>query len=64
MLISVEGCIGAGKTTVARGLARVLGAHLVEEDFERNPFLAAFYKNPKQYVLETEFVFLLMPAAF
>ncbi len=60
VFIALEGCIGAGKTTVARGLAHFRRAQLMEENFELNPFLRAFYSNPGRYALETEFTFLLM----
>jgi deoxyguanosine kinase len=60
MLISVEGCVGVGKTTVAKGLARLRGSKLLLEDFERNPFLRAFYEDPIGNAIETEFSFLLL----
>lgn len=56
----VEGCIGAGKTTVARGLAEYRKSQLILENFESNPFLGAFYKDPTGTALETEFAFLLL----
>lgn len=60
MLIAIEGCLGAGKSTVAAGLARYRGSGLLLEDFEANPFLRAFYEDPRAYALETEFAFLLV----
>jgi len=60
MLISVEGCFGAGKTTVAKGLAAYRNSTILLEQFETNPFLRAFYENPIENVLETEFSFLLL----
>lgn len=60
MLIVVEGCIGAGKSTVARGLAACRNSKLLLEKFESNPFLQAFYKDPVENATETEFVFLLL----
>ena len=59
MLIAVEGCVGIGKTTVAKGLAAVRKSKTLLEAFETIPFLEAFYKNPSENVLETEFGFLL-----
>lgn len=59
-LICVEGCIGAGKTTWARALAAARGAKLVLEEFDKNPFLNAFYSDPVAHVLETELQFLLI----
>jgi deoxyguanosine kinase len=60
MLIVVEGCVGAGKSTVAKGLAACRGSQLLTEDFEANPFLRAFYENPEENAIETEFAFLLL----
>ena len=60
MLIAVEGCLGVGKSTVARGLAAYRGSALLLEDFESNPFLRDFYLDPKGTAMETEFAFLLV----
>jgi deoxyadenosine/deoxycytidine kinase len=60
MFIAVEGCIGVGKSTVAKGLASYRGGSLLLETFEANPFLRAFTTNPAAYALETEFAFLLI----
>jgi deoxyadenosine/deoxycytidine kinase len=58
--IAVEGCIGVGKTTLATRLADFRKASLVLEEFEKNPFLNAFYQNPFGNVFETEMQFLLL----
>ena len=60
MFIAIEGCVGAGKSTVARGLAACRGSSLLLEDFESNPFLRAFYTDPVGAAVETEFAFLLL----
>ena len=60
MLIAVEGCIAAGKTTVATGLAAFRGNPPLIEDFEMNPFLRDFYEDPDANATETEFAFLLV----
>ncbi len=60
MLIVVEGCVGAGKSTVAEGLASRRGSKLLLEDFESNPFIRAFYEDPVGNATETEFAFLLL----
>jgi deoxyguanosine kinase len=60
MLIAIEGCVGAGKSTVAKGLASCRGSKLLLEDFESNPFLHAFYDDPTSNAIETEFAFLLL----
>ena len=60
MLIVVEGCVGAGKSTVAKELAAYRNSGLILEAFETNPFLRAFYEDPAGNALETEFAFLLL----
>jgi len=60
MLIVIEGCLGAGKTTVAKGLAACRNSKLLLENFEVNPFLRAFYENPVENATEAEFAFLLV----
>jgi len=57
--IAVEGCIGAGKTTLARMLGETLGAQVVLEKFEENPFLRDFYRDPERYAFQTQIFFLL-----
>lgn len=57
--ITIEGTIGVGKTSLAKILAERLDARLVMEEFEENPFLADFYKNPEQYAFQTQVFFLL-----
>jgi deoxyadenosine/deoxycytidine kinase len=60
MLIAIEGCFGVGKSTVAKGLAAFRGSALLLEEFESNPFLRAFYRDPVGTATETEFAFLLL----
>jgi deoxyguanosine kinase len=60
MLIVIEGCLGAGKSTVAKGLSAWRKSSLLLEDFESHPFLPAFYADPVGNALETEFAFLLL----
>ena len=60
MLIVIEGCVGAGKTTLEKGLAAHRKSKLLLEDFESNPFLRTFYDDPIGNATETEFAFLLL----
>jgi deoxyguanosine kinase len=57
--IAIEGVIGAGKTTLAQMLSERLGARLVLERFEENPFLPKFYEDPEHYAFQTQIFFLL-----
>jgi len=56
--ITIEGNIGAGKTTLALLLSKRLNARLVLEEFDDNPFLPKFYENPKQYAFPLELFFM------
>jgi len=56
--ITIEGNIGAGKTTLAHLLAKKLNARLILEEFADNPFLPRFYENPKQYAFPLELFFM------
>lgn len=57
--IVVEGCIGAGKTTLAKMFATDYNAELVLERFADNPFLPKFYKDPVHYAFPVEMTFLM-----
>ena len=57
--IAVEGSIGVGKTSLAKILSKKLQCKLVLEEFEENPFLAEFYKDPQRYAFQTQLFFLL-----
>jgi deoxyguanosine kinase len=56
--ITIEGNIGAGKTTLAHLLSKHYNARLVLEEFADNPFLAKFYENPNQYAFPVELFFM------
>jgi deoxyguanosine kinase len=56
--ITIEGNIGAGKTTLAHLLAKHFNARLIVEQFADNPFLPKFYENPKQYAFPLELFFM------
>lgn len=57
--IVIEGPIGVGKTTLAQILAERLGAKLVLEPVEENPFLPQFYDDARKYAFQTQLFFLL-----
>ena len=57
--IAIEGPIGVGKTSLAGLLSKELGARLVLEDFEDNPFLPDFYNDPERFGFQTQLFFLL-----
>lgn len=56
--ITIEGNIGAGKTTLAHLLSRHFNARLVLEEFADNPFLPKFYENPQQFAFPLELFFM------
>ncbi len=56
--ITVEGNIGAGKTTLAHILSKHYNARLILEQFADNPFLSKFYENPQQYAFPLELFFM------
>ncbi len=56
--ITVEGNIGAGKTTLAHLLSKHFDARLILEEFADNPFLPKFYDNPDQYAFPLELFFM------
>ncbi|HET9279209.1 MAG TPA: deoxynucleoside kinase [Flavitalea sp.] len=56
--ITIEGNIGAGKTTLAHLLSKHYNARLVLEQFADNPFLTKFYESPQQYAFPLELFFM------
>jgi deoxyadenosine/deoxycytidine kinase len=56
--ITIEGNIGAGKTTLSNILAQKLNAKLILEQFADNPFLPKFYEKPDQYAFPLELFFM------
>ena len=57
--VAIEGCIGVGKTSLAKLLTERLEAKLILEKFEDNPFLSDFYQNPERHAFQTQLFFLL-----
>jgi deoxyguanosine kinase len=56
--ITIEGNIGAGKTTLAHLLAKHFNARLILEKFADNPFLPKFYEDPSKYAFPLELFFM------
>jgi len=61
MHIAFEGPIAAGKTTLAKLLARQIGTEceLLLEDFKSNEFLQDFYADPQRWSLPMQLDFLI-----
>ncbi len=57
--IAIEGVIGAGKTSLAHKVADKLGANLILEEFEENPFLEKFYEDRRRFAFQTQMFFLI-----
>lgn len=57
--IVIEGVIGVGKTTLARLLGEALGAEVMLEAVEENPFLGDFYADRARYAFQTQVFFTL-----
>lgn len=60
--IVVEGPIGVGKTSLAKRLARTFNVDLLLEAPAENPFLSAFYENPRSAALPAQLHFLFQRA--
>ena len=57
--IVTDGPLGVGKTSLTTLLAEELGARLILEQAEENPFLTDFYRDPARYRFQTQMFFLL-----
>jgi 2-amino-4-hydroxy-6-hydroxymethyldihydropteridine diphosphokinase len=58
-LVSVAGVIGAGKSTLANGMADTLDFELIKEAYETNPFMKDVYAGKREYALDSQLYFLL-----
>ncbi len=56
--LTIEGNIGAGKTTLAHMLSKHYNARLILEKFADNPFLPKFYEDPQQFAFTLELFFM------
>ena len=56
--VSVEGNIGAGKTSLTKIISKKYNSKCLFENYIDNPYLKSFYKNPKKYSYDVETYFL------
>ncbi len=57
--VTIEGNIGAGKTTLANLLAKEFNGNIILEQFRENPYLAKFYEDKDRYAFQLEMSFML-----
>ncbi len=57
--IAIEGCIGAGKTSLVNLLGKQFDAQVVRELDSENPFINKFYQDRDSYGFQTQVFFLL-----
>ncbi|SVD72484.1 uncharacterized protein METZ01_LOCUS425338, partial [marine metagenome] len=57
--IAIEGCIGAGKTSLVDLLGKQLDAQVVQEMDDENPFINKFYQDRESFGFQTQVFFLL-----
>lgn len=58
-IILVEGTIGAGKTTIAKQVAKLLNLRPLLEPVDSNPYLAKFYQDMKRWAFPMQMELLL-----
>lgn len=56
--IAIEGNIGAGKTSFSQKISKEYSCNLILEEFDDNPFLPSFYKDPERYAFPLELFFM------
>lgn len=56
--ICVEGNIGSGKTTFCEMMSQDYNCSLILEEFDDNPFLPMFYKDPEKFAFTVELFFM------
>ncbi len=60
--ISIEGTLGAGKTSLASMIAKDQNGKLILEEYEpdKNPFLPKFYQEPSKWAFQVEMTFMAL----
>ncbi|HNC33714.1 MAG: deoxynucleoside kinase [Bacteroidetes bacterium] len=56
--LTIEGNIGAGKTSLARMIADEFNFQLILEEFAENTFLQQFYESPEKFAFPLEMSFM------
>lgn len=56
--IAIEGNIGSGKTTFCKKIKEEYNCKLILEEFDDNPFLPLFYKDPDRFAFTVELFFM------
>ena len=56
--ITIEGCIGAGKTNLNKMLSAHYSCKGIFENFEDNPYLQNFYSDPEKHAFSLELFFM------
>lgn len=56
--ITIEGCIGAGKTTLCKKLSDQFACPSIFENFDDNPYLQNFYADPEKHAFSLELYFM------
>jgi len=57
--IAIEGCIGAGKTSLVNLLGKQSDAQVIRELDSENPFISKFYQDRDSFGFQTQVFFLL-----
>ena len=55
--IAVEGCIGAGKTSLVSLLGEQFDAQVIREMDEENPFISKFYQDRESFGFQAQVFF-------
>ena len=56
--IAIEGCIGAGKTSLVNLLGEQFDAQIIREIDDENPFIDKFYQDRDAFGFQTQIFFL------